>query len=218
MKAESLVTCIMLSSFVILLLSIEAQATEYREVKAEDILDQLENGKDVYLVNCNIVGELNASKINLETVPSPSFNKLVKAGLNAETIKKEGLNEELGIIESNITIINSTFENSINFSNVNFEKYVSFKKTNFKDANFVGASYGNYANFSDVNFNNSADFSNSNFYKRANFTNSNFHELADFSNSNFYEITKFSNASFNKLADFSAVNFNKKCLFRSDEF
>jgi hypothetical protein len=42
-------------------------ATEYykadTEVKAEDILKHIENGDDITLYNCSIVGELNLSKV-----------------------------------------------------------------------------------------------------------------------------------------------------------
>jgi hypothetical protein len=73
MKARALVSCILLSILILLFLSTATQASEYREVnttvKADDILQHIANGDDIYLTNCRIVGELDASNIKLETVP-----------------------------------------------------------------------------------------------------------------------------------------------------
>lgn len=81
MKAVSLFSCIMLSISVILLLSTGAQATEYKEVNTEvnasSITEHVENSDDIYLDNCSIVGELNTSKIKLETVPNPEYYTLL---------------------------------------------------------------------------------------------------------------------------------------------
>ena len=77
MKAGVIGSYILLLTLIFSVLSTVVQATEYREidkeVQAADILNHLEKGDDVNLVNCSIVGELNISKIKLETVPNPSF-------------------------------------------------------------------------------------------------------------------------------------------------
>ena len=48
-----------------LVLSSMALATEYKEVRAEDILKQIENHEDINLDKCRIVGNLNLSQIDL---------------------------------------------------------------------------------------------------------------------------------------------------------
>ena len=120
MRVVSLVFCIFLSIFVILSLSMAVQATEYKEVKAEEILKQIEDGEDVNLTDCHIVGELDVSKIKLETVPNPVFDLLLKEGWSERDIPNLYVKENTSVVKSNIKIKNSTFENSIDFSNVYF--------------------------------------------------------------------------------------------------
>jgi hypothetical protein len=66
MKNDFFVSFVLLLILLFLLLSLIAQATEYKEVKAEDIQRQIENGKDVNLKKCRVVGELNFSEIKLK--------------------------------------------------------------------------------------------------------------------------------------------------------
>ena len=113
MKAKSLLT--LLTLIVIFLLPTAAQAAEYKEVdkevNASDILIHIEKGDNINLDNCSIVGELDISKIKLETVQnqivSPDtydtdapyelggFDTTVYIGLREH-------NESLLLIESNI--------------------------------------------------------------------------------------------------------------------
>lgn len=54
MKARFSISCIMLSIFIFFLLSMGAQATEYKKVdtviNASDISIHIENGDDIYLI------------------------------------------------------------------------------------------------------------------------------------------------------------------------
>ena len=77
-----------------------AQATEYKDVKAEDILKQINNGEEVNYTDCRIVGELNASKIN-ETAPNPYTSE--------DYILDHQPNMNSSVIESNIKIKNCDF-------------------------------------------------------------------------------------------------------------
>ena len=131
MKAGVLVSRILLLTVVLSLLSAIVQATEYKvvntEVNAEDVLKHIENGDDVNLTNCRIIGELNLSEIELKTVPIT----------------------DLRIITSNISIEDSKFENKLDFSNVQFNNTVSFKRTFFKNsADFSYMNFNNSALFS----------------------------------------------------------------------
>jgi hypothetical protein len=126
MKVGSLASCIILLTLVLFVLSMGAQATEYREVKAKEVLEQIESGKDVNLTGCRIVGELNTSEIKLETVPNPYFYKLVKEGNYKETLISLGYCENLHVIGNKITIKESIIENGSNFSGVLFKNTVIF--------------------------------------------------------------------------------------------
>ncbi len=55
-KARVLVYWVSLLTLIVLFLSTTSLATEYKVVKAEDILKQMENGEDVNLTNCHSRG------------------------------------------------------------------------------------------------------------------------------------------------------------------
>lgn len=124
MRAKSLVSFILLSSLVILLLSTATQATEYKEVKADDILKQIENDEDINLTDCRIVGVLTVSKIKLETVSNPNFCKLLNEEFDKEELIELGCTENLHVIKSNITIKNCIFENNVDFSNISVLRFL----------------------------------------------------------------------------------------------
>lgn len=218
LKARTLVSCILFTILLILLLSTTAQATENREVKAEEILKQIEYGEDVNYTDCHIVGELNTSNITLKTVPNPYY-KLVNEGYNKEYFTQNGINENLYVIESNIIIKNSIFKENLNFSNVLFNGSVEFEGTNFSNsANFNGAYFNNSANFVKTNFSNSANFDGTNFNSSANFPYANFDGDTYFKNATFLGLANFSYANFYSSANFSYTNFNSSADFWREEF
>ena len=225
MKARSLVYCILLSTFVILLLSTATQATEYREnnteVNASEILTHIENGEYINITNCHIVGELNVSNVKLKTVPkleNPDHMYFID---NEEwEIYDSGVNEELKVVESNISIHDSLFENNIDFSNVKFNNtVVSFSRTNFTGSvNFNEVNFAGYADFKSVNFRGPV------YFKLANFTDDSYFDFAIFSGPVYFKGAKFNNyslfagATFFDSVHFNSVNFNGSSDFRNAKF
>jgi len=209
----------LLSIIVILILSIGAQAAEYREVNAEvnasNISKHIENSDDIYLDNCHIFGELNANKMKLETVPNPNLDRFLPLGWIANYP-----NENLNVIKSNITIRNSIFENITDFSSVYFSNSTEFGNTTFnnriqfsytifnKDAVFSAANFNKEAIFSDTTFNELAVFSYATFNEPAGFSDLTFNEKAFFHNTTFNKEVIFLFATFNKNTDFSSTTFN----------
>lgn len=234
MKVRSLISCILMSILVILLFSMVAQANEYREanteVKAEEILKHIENGDNIILDNCSIVGELNVSKINLKTVPNPDFDKLASEGAITEShevtrievmpggvFHQIKLNENLRVIESNITIINSIFIDNLDLSNVQFKNCAIFENTNFiSDAYFYETDFNNYTDFSNANFNSIASFFAANFSGPTEFLYVNFMSDAYFFQANFNNHADFSGAYFNSYAGFSRATFRNDADFSTD--
>jgi uncharacterized protein YjbI with pentapeptide repeats len=120
-------------AIIVLLLSTGVQAKELREVSATEILKQIENGEDISLKNVRIIGKLDLSKIQLETVPNAR---------SARDIRDHGLEKELNIVESDITIQKSVFEEDVDFSNTEFRKDIDFCGTSFSGKNyFLGANF-----------------------------------------------------------------------------
>jgi uncharacterized protein YjbI with pentapeptide repeats len=184
-----------------------AQATEFSrndtEVKAEEILTHIENGDDIDLYNCTIDGELNVSTINLKIVPNPLFDEFLEQGYTEDRIFSDvGLLDKLSVIESNITIIESTFIDDVYFSFVQFNDSADFHNVNFNNlARFSGTTFNDSADFSGANFNDSADFHNVNFNNLARFSGTTFNDSADFPGTNFYNDADFQFTTFNGFAD-----------------
>lgn len=219
MKFRALTSFFLFSVLVISVLSMVAHAAEYREVntevRAEDILKHIENGDDIYVDNCSIVGELNISKIELETVPNPNFNQLLSQGVEKETILIfTEFRENLSIIEGNITIKNTIIENSLDFSNAQFRNSVEFSETSFcNSTNFVGTYFYNFVNFTDTTFNDYVDFSGTYFNCYANFYRIDFKSSVNFFNAYFSDTADFSVVNFNDFVNFSGVTFNGLAYF-----
>lgn len=222
MKFGALTSCFLLSTLVLLLLSTAAQATEYREVntevKAEDILKHIEQGDDIYLDNCSIVEELSLSKIELKTVPvsNPKHHELLVNGVDEEEFGDYGIiiNNDLKVVDSNIEIYNSTFENNLDFSSCLFNKSLSFAKVNCSStANFGSTTFGNSIYFYNVTFRDSANFCNATFGDSVVFEETIFGGSADFSFATFGDSADFSFATFKNPAYFDDATFGNSASF-----
>ena len=192
-----------LVSFLLVVLT-GVQAQELTEVNASDILEKIENGEDIFLENVWITGDLNVSKIELKTVD---------------------LNYELRVVESQIIIKDSVFENDVDFSNAQLKKSVNFADTSVKgtidfrgshlsgDADFRSAIFTGDANFRHAIFTGDANFGFANFTGDANFQHAKFNGDTDFWSAIFTGDADFGYAIFTGDADFRFANFNGDANF-----
>ena len=181
-------------AIIVLLMPTDVQAKELREVSASEILKQIENGEDIFLENVSITGELDLCEIELENVP---------ISRTEWEIEYVGLEEKLKIVESEIAIINSVFENDVGFSYTQFIKDIDISRTTFLgEIDFRGADFCGDANIEDAIFNGDADF------RHANFTG-----YAGFRDTNFAGNAYFGCVSFAGDADFCAANFGNDVNF-----
>jgi len=210
MKTGTLASFIILSTVVLFILSITAQATEYREVKAEEILNKIENGEDVNYQNCLIVGEFDINKIKLKEVSNPSFYKF----LHHVDVK-----ENLSVISSKISIENSIFANKIDFSDVFFDNSAKFSGVTFNnDTLFDETTFNNDTLFDETTFNNRTDFVRVTFNNRTSFSDATFNNDVFFQDTKFYNTGNFFNTTFNNDAAFSNVTFNAYAAFSNATF
>ena len=246
MKLRVLTACVLLSTLVLLSLSTTVQATEYREIKAEEILKSIESGNDIYIENVRIIGELNLSKLNIETIPNPKYNNLdiyskYLSLYPEDDFKRIRINKELKVIGAKVIIQNSIFEDNLNFSNVFFNNSFSAKNVTFNSpadfswtyfnssadfsrvyfnssADFSGANFNSFADFKMVTFNSYANFFETNFYNVVSFYSVNFNNYAHFFNTYFFNNVEFSQAYFNSFADFSWADFRSSADFSEVNF
>ncbi len=190
MKTVSLVTCIFLPIFLVLILSIGVQGTEYKEIDAKTIITQIEKGEDVNYTGYHIKGELDVSKIKLETIPY------------IREYKDSGdwypRSENLPIVKGNITFENSYFEDPFIFIDVWFTGY----------ADFYGATFNNYTDFNEATFNGETNFSGTAFNNYTDFYGATFNNYTDFNEATFNGETNFYRATFNNSAYFTEATFN----------
>ena len=221
MKLKNVIVWILLLGIIVLLMSTSVQAEELTEVNATDILEQIENGEDIYRENVRIKGELDLSEIELKTIPNTRTER---------EISLYDLEEELKIVESKIEIHDSVFEDDVDFSNTQFRKDIDFSGTsflgeiNFRGANFAGytsfwgANFAGYTSFWDANFAGDAGFWDANFGSDAGFWFANFAGDAGFGLANFAGDADFGLANFAGDADFELANFAGNATFDSTEF
>ncbi|MBU4139132.1 MAG: pentapeptide repeat-containing protein, partial [Euryarchaeota archaeon] len=173
------------STDTIAIITISNVSIEFTEINTSDILDKIKNGEDIYLKNARIIGELNVSKIELKTVHEEW------------RMWQKPFVEELKVVESNITIVDSIFENDVDFSNTLFRKALLFWNTSF-----LGSS-----NFRTTKFIEDADFGSASFSGGVDFGFAKFSSFAIFSGANFNGVTNFNDARFNSAADFIGASF-----------
>jgi hypothetical protein len=197
-------------------------ATEYREVQASEILKQIENGEDVNLTGCHIIGELNLSEIELETVPNPKYSELLESGdLDEEDLESvvNVVNKDLMVVESNITIYNSIFDNDLDLSNTLFKKSLYFVEVDFSSsANFISTFFGDDVNFEWASFGNDANFEWASFGDGAGFWDASFGDNANFWGTSFGYDAGFLEASFGDEANFGWASFGDGAYFGGTSF
>ena len=211
MKQKNVIVWILLLAIVVLLMPTGVQAQELIEVKATDILKEIENGEDVYFENVRITGKLNLSTIELEKVPIARSD---------DEIRIWGLEEELKIVESTIDIYGSVFEGDVDFSNTQFLKNIDFSGTSFLgNIDFSGADFsGYYADFRGADFSGSVNFQFANFSGDVSFEDAVFSDDARFGVADFNGYTDFSRAVFSGDGSFSCANFTDIATFYGADF
>ena len=183
-----------LFSFLVLIsMSMVSLADEYREVQASDILKQIENGEDVNLTDCRIIGELNLSEIELETVPNPIYSVLLSER-NGKDFESYGITKELKIVESNIIIHNSIFENNFNFSNSKFNKSLSLENCFSEKADFTCTTFGHDTDLRRMTFGDNVGFEWATFGNNMNFSESTFGNNTNFLGATFGDYANFEEA------------------------
>jgi hypothetical protein len=188
-------------------MSTGAQAQELEEVPAKDILEQIENGEDIYLENVRITGEFNLSR------------KIVK---NELTIKDS-------VFENDVDFYGTEFNKPLDFSDTEFSGKADFNCASFgsaaffSGANFYGDAFFRNANFYGdaiigivpnsahiTSFNGAAFFSGANFYGDAIFFATRFDNYASFDNAKFNGNVYFNSVSFNGPVFLIGCDF--KCM------
>ncbi len=185
-----------------------AQAVEYKTVYAYNILENIDDG-DLYLENSRIIGKVNlGNKLG-------TFSGEQKGSFSSEV----EANESLKVVDYNITIRNSIFEDDVEFSNTFFKKSISFEGTCFSgESDFSCSYFADNSSFQDVDFIGDTWFQSANFSGDANFWNASFKDSACFLNSSFRGYVDFGKVNFYGAVLMSDIDFGSNVNFQDAIF
>jgi hypothetical protein len=215
------ITFVIFSLFLISTISF-AQKT----IEAENILNDIKNGKSISYENATIVGSLDFTYMKEALKKLPSKNKKSWWGNNGNSDNKI---EKL--IDVKISFVNCTFKEDVlayipheesgytftaSFEDVAvfkacmFEAKAMFKYSNFdRNTDFSGSTFKEDNTFKYARFNKNIDFSNTTFDKTATFKYAKFRKNVNFSNSLFKDTAIFKYTSFNDGVSFKNTNFEE---------
>ncbi|UCE20826.1 MAG: pentapeptide repeat-containing protein [Candidatus Aminicenantes bacterium] len=229
--------------FITTLLLIPSLTFAKSQVKASQIIDQINAGKTVQYKNAEIVGDLDFTSIKEVTldekskrnrgwskgstltywchVRSPvSFVNCVFKGDVLAYIHDEDENETY----------NAIFYKDVDFQGCDFQGKSAFKYVKFEsDANFKNTQYLKEALFKYTKFSTDVSFSGSSFYEAANFkytkfptdvsfSGSSFHGDANFKYTKFPDPVYFDKTTFQRFANFKYAKFPEGVTFENTQF
>ena len=194
MKTSNIIVISILLITLLFSTSSFAQPDYSQEINSSDILEQIENGEDVYISDSLIKGKLDLSSANLSEIDE----------------------SDLKIVRSKIIIEKSLFEEDVDFSNTRFENKINFSKSHFKQNAYFRQSKFEECDFSEVVFYKNADFRGTGIF-RSNFENSIFNGRTFFGDSTLVW-TNFHHVIFTNLSSFQDVTFRGPVDFRKSTF
>lgn len=166
-------------------------------IRAENIIKQIKDEKDVEYDRVRIEGELNLSSLDIK---------------NSISIRDSFISEFTNFSHT-------TFEDYINFESTIFQDDATFQRAHFKDVTFfTRAQFQEAAYFSETQFDEEANFNMAKFIGPLYFYNSQFMKYSNFRESTFNDLAFFWLTRFFGGADFTKTTFDKKAYFVSTIF
>jgi uncharacterized protein YjbI with pentapeptide repeats len=163
-----------------------------QEVKAEDIVGQIEDGKAINLAGATIVGNLDLSGVEIVHRPIRCQGCSFRGAILASHLIFNGvLDLEGSQFQGMINLGGSQFQGPVIFQGAIFESALLFRATEqqptkfFDTAVFSYADFGETAGFESVQFEKDADFVAARFGDDASFANANFNQVSDFDDARF---------------------------------
>jgi len=137
-------------------------------IKAEEILEKIEDGKPVEYENIIIFGDLDLSRLDLPL--DKNHRKIIKSIIKIEYSEIKGdVFFDRSIFSKLVDFDGSMFNKAANFSDSAFMEDAGFSESQFQgEANFSRAQFMTEANFSRAKFNGDAEFGRAKFNKNFN--------------------------------------------------
>lgn len=211
-----------------------------KEISAESILQQIEEGKPVIIENAIITETLDFTELSNKrminknsdyrefksevSVPLTFVNCTFKGDLIAyKNLDKNGKSTKLGNVSINWNGDSEThtadFMEAVRFENCRFEGGTEFKYSLFAEAvNFEGTTFMQEANFKYATFKELAGFGNCSYASYANFKYTTFEQETDFYQNRFKSYADFKYAKFADRVTFKKTTFDAYSDFKYTKF
>jgi hypothetical protein len=198
-------------------------------INANEIINLLNDGKDIYLENKIINGDLNFNQLKnayresnnvhrANITSSITFFKCIFTGKVSAYNAGDG-KSNLVSFTKNVSFMQCEFKEEVALREGNFYGTVNFSGSSFlKRVSFEGSNYMTDAFFSKSSFSEEARFQNIVFQNKANFMEAICGKTISFQGTAFFGEAQFSVAKFLAYADFSVASFSSGCFFNYAEF
>ncbi len=227
-----------LSLFLIIIAS-STLAFSQTVINAEDILKDIDLGKNISYENTTIKGDLDFTllKINVDKKGGGFFDMddekvtiTIEQNIRFENCNFKGevigyKNEDKGDI-----LYSTRFKGKFRINNCTFNKSITFKYSSFFDiVTVTNSNFEDYVEFKYTNFESNVDFTGTKFNQGCNFKYSNFEEKASFNGievkgealfkyTNFEDDVRFTKSTFKGMANFKYTNFDGRISFENSNF
>ncbi len=196
--------------FIATLLLIPSLTFAKSQVKASQIIDQINAGKAVQYKNATIVGDLDFTSIKDVTLDEKSKRNRVWSKGSTLTYWCH--------VRSPVSFINCVFKGDV-LAYVHDEDENETHNTIFyKDVDFQGCDFQGKSAFKYVKFESDANFKNTQYHKEALFKYTRFSTDVSFSGSSFYEAANFKYTKFSTDISFSSSIFHGEANFKYTKF
>lgn len=194
-------------------------------VNATDIMNDIENGKNIKYNDVEIVGELNFSFLSDYDEDKNWGNREVTFWHHVrveieftDCIFRDGVIAYFNDEDEDI-VHNAIFHKDVTFSNCQFKGLSEFKYVRFERmADFDQAQFDEEANFKYTKFEDEVSFNATRYEREANFKYSQFNTKISFANSEFGEEGNFKYTKFEDSVDFNNAIFTEEANFKYTKF
>jgi len=217
--------------FIVLMLAVPIFSLAQNRVQAEDIIDQINAGRDVSYRDAIIVGNLDFRALDGVTADKPlrksnriwrstqSYSCHVRSSLSFINCTFMGDVLAYVHLDKKNETYNAVFYDDVNFEGCEFEKASAFKYAKFMNkANFARTTYEEEALFKYTKFSTDVSFVGSVFNRDANFKYVNFPEKVDFKQTVFQAYANFKYAKFPEGVNFEDAEFQRNADFKYTKF
>ena len=228
MKFAKAVFIIPLSLIFLLACNTASKATK-SQISADEIYKMIEKGRNVFIQDAKISGNLDLTGLSEKTPMRTTENKiLIRSSIAFKNCHFLG---EITGYKTDSTGENSCiFQNPVYFDLCSFNKNVNLKNAVFQNSCIItGCTFNSDMIFdncqlisdfdlTNCNMHGTCNFQNVYFNQKSNFFKTNFDSTCLFQSGFFNSVAQFNDVSFNKYTDFSLSIFNSKAFFNYAKF